>query len=142
MIIRDGIERMYGDEPEDCFYYLTLYNENYPMPAMPEGVEDGIVRGLYRFRDAPADAALRHRAQILASGTAMLAALDAQQMLADEYDVAADVWSATSYKLLREDALSHRAVEPSAPDRRRAHAVRHRAAAATPRARSSRSPTS
>ncbi len=54
VIIRDGVERMYGPEPEDCFYYLTLYNENYPMPAMPEGVEDGIVKGLYRYREAPA----------------------------------------------------------------------------------------
>jgi pyruvate dehydrogenase E1 component len=107
VIIRDGIERMYGPEPEDCFYYITLYNENYPMPAMPEGVEEGIVRGLYRFREAPAVAnGGGHRAQILASGTAMLAALDAQQILADDYGVAADVWSATSYKMLREDALT------------------------------------
>ena len=105
-IIRDGINRMYGDEPEDCFYYITLYNENYSMPAMPEGsrVEDGILRGLYRYKAAPKPA--KHRAQILASGTAMLAALDAQSMLEAEYDVAADVWSATSYKLLREDGLS------------------------------------
>ena len=56
VIVRDGIERMYGAEPEDCFYYLTLYNENYAQPAMPEGVEDGIVRGLYRYRAAPASA--------------------------------------------------------------------------------------
>ncbi len=104
VIVRDGIERMYGPEPEDCFYYLTLYNENYSMPAMAEGLEEGIVRGLYRFRAAPSSR--KHRARILASGTAMLAALDAQQLLAAEYDVAADVWSATSYKLLREDALS------------------------------------
>ena len=104
VIIRDGIERMYGSEPEDCFYYLTLYNETYPMPAMPEGVADDIVRGLYRFRSAPSTAT--HRAQILASGTAMLAALDAQVMLAEEFDVAADVWSATSYKVLRDEALS------------------------------------
>ena len=107
VIIRDGIERMYGPEPEDCFYYITLYNENYPMPAMPDGVEDGIVRGLYRFQDAPAVAnGGGQRAQILASGTAMLAALDAQQILAAEYGIAADVWSATSYKMLREDALT------------------------------------
>jgi pyruvate dehydrogenase E1 component len=106
VIIRDGIERMYGEEPEDCFYYLTLYNENYPMPAMPEGVDEGIVRGLYRFREAPEDAPTRYRAQIVASGTAMLAALDAQKMLAAEWEVGADVWSATSYKSLREDALS------------------------------------
>jgi len=103
VIIRDGIERMYGSQPEDYYYYLTLYNEAYPMPAMPPGVEDGIVRGLYRFRAAPTPG--RHRAQILASGTAVLAALDAQRMLADEFEVAADVWSATSYKLLRDEAL-------------------------------------
>ena len=53
VIVREGIERMYGPDPEDCFYYLTLYNENYAMPAMPDGAEDGIVRGLYRFRAAP-----------------------------------------------------------------------------------------
>ncbi|MFI5045972.1 MAG: pyruvate dehydrogenase (acetyl-transferring), homodimeric type [Acidimicrobiia bacterium] len=104
VIIRDGIERMYGPEPEDCFYYLTLYNENYAMPAMADGVEDGIVKGLYRFRAAAGGAS--QRAQVLASGTAMLAALDAQVMLHDEWDVDADVWSATSYKLLREDALT------------------------------------
>jgi pyruvate dehydrogenase E1 component len=73
---------------------------------MQEGVEEGIVRGLYRFREASADAPTRHRAQIVASGTAMLAALDAQKMLAAEWDVGADVWSATSYKSLREEALS------------------------------------
>jgi pyruvate dehydrogenase E1 component len=104
VIVRDGIERMYGPTEEDCFYYLTLYNENYSMPAMPEGVEDGIVRGLYRYQRGPADHA--HRAQIIASGTAMLAALEAQRLLAEEYDVSADVWSATSYKELRENALS------------------------------------
>jgi len=104
VIVRDGIQRMYGPDAEDCFYYLTLYNETYPMPAMPDGVEDGIVRGLYPFRAAATEG--RHRAQLLASGTAMLAALDAQRILADEFDVAADVWSATSYKSLRDDALS------------------------------------
>ena len=74
------------------------------MPAMPEGAEDGIIRGLYRFR--PGNRGVVHRAQILASGTAMLAALDAQEILLREFEVGADVWSATSYKLLREDALS------------------------------------
>ncbi len=74
------------------------------MPAMPDGVEDGIVRGLYRCRAAAGTAGTA--AQILASGTAMRAALEAQALLADEFDVSADVWSATSYKLLREDALS------------------------------------
>jgi pyruvate dehydrogenase E1 component len=94
---------MYGDAAEDVFYYLTLYNENYSMPAMPEGAEEGIVRGLYRYRPAPKKR--KHRTQLLASGTAMLAALEAQELLADEFDVATDVWSATSYKLLREEAL-------------------------------------
>ncbi|MBM3673111.1 MAG: pyruvate dehydrogenase (acetyl-transferring), homodimeric type [Actinobacteria bacterium] len=104
VIVRDGIERMYGDDPEDVFYYITLYNETYPMPAMPVGAPDGIVQGLYLYQSALVDR--KHRAQILASGTAMHAALEAQQMLADDHDVAADVWSATSYKQLREDALS------------------------------------
>jgi pyruvate dehydrogenase E1 component len=104
VIVRDGIKRMYGDEPEDCFYYLTLYNENYTMPLMPEGVEDGILRGLYRYRGVRGER--RHRAQILGSGTSVRNAVIAQQFLLDEHDVAADVWSAPSYKLLREDALS------------------------------------
>ena len=76
------------------------------MPPMPDGVEDGIVRGLYRFQESPEVGKKAQRAQILASGTAMLAALDAQRRLAEEWDVGVDVWSATSYKLLREDALS------------------------------------
>jgi pyruvate dehydrogenase E1 component len=103
VIVRDGIEKMYGPEPDDCFYYLTLYNENYVQPPMPEGVEAGIIRGLYQYRAA--DGERSHRAQILGSGALLHGALEAQQMLADEWDVAADVWSATSYKLLREDAL-------------------------------------
>ena len=106
VIVRDGIERMYGPEPEDCFYYLTLYNENYSLPAMPEGVEEGIVRGLYRFRDRARADGHPHRRRSSPAAPRCSRALDAQQMLADEYDVAADVWSATSYKLLREDALS------------------------------------
>ena len=109
VLVREGIERMYGEDPEDVFYYLTLYNENYTMPAMPAdldggSIEDGIVRGLYRYQATPKQRT--HRVQLLASGTAMLAALKAQEILGEEYDVAADVWSATSYKLLREDALS------------------------------------
>ncbi len=104
VIVREGIERMYGDEPEDCFYYLTLYNENYAMPPMPGGVEEGILRGLYLYRRAPGERT--HRAQLLGSGTALRNAVLAQQLLFEEHDVAADVWSAPSYKLLREDALS------------------------------------
>jgi pyruvate dehydrogenase E1 component len=106
VIVEDGIKRMYGPDAEDGFYYLTLYNENYEMPAMPpdEGVTEGIVKGLYRFRAAP-DGPTRH-ATILFSGSAYGAALEAQRMLAEEWDVAAELWSATSYKTLREEALS------------------------------------
>jgi pyruvate dehydrogenase E1 component len=115
VIVEDGIRRMYGEKPEDCFYYITLYNETYPMPAMPSGARDGILRGLYRYLPAPEPGRsgmppespdLAHRARILASGSAMMAAVEAQQLLAEHHDVAAEVWSATSYKALREDALS------------------------------------
>ncbi|MGH9164116.1 MAG: pyruvate dehydrogenase (acetyl-transferring), homodimeric type, partial [Acidimicrobiales bacterium] len=103
-IVRHGIATMYGATPEDRFYYLTLYNEDYPMPAMPEGVEDGVVRGLYRFAAAP-DGPSR-RAAVVFSGSASQAALQARDLLAADHDVAAELWSATSYKALREDALS------------------------------------
>jgi pyruvate dehydrogenase E1 component len=104
LIVRDGIERMYGENPQDDFYYLTLYNENYAMPEMPAGVEDGVLRGLYKFSPAP-EGPSRH-ATILFSGVAWKAALEARDMLAADHDVAAECWSATSYKQLREDALS------------------------------------
>jgi len=106
VIIDDGLRRMYGPEPEDIFYYLTLYNENYPMPPMPPGadVERGILRGLYRFAPAPEGPA--RRATIVFSGTAQGAARQAQTLLAEHHDVAVELWSATSYKALREDALS------------------------------------
>ena len=104
VIVRDGITRMYGADPEDLIYYLNLYNEAFPQPAMPVGAEEGILAGLYRYRDAPGERT--HSGRILASGTAMLAALEAQQLLFDHHDVAAEVWSATSYKALRDEALS------------------------------------
>jgi pyruvate dehydrogenase E1 component len=102
IIINDGMRRMYADG-EDLFYYLTLYNENYLMPPMPEGVEEGILKGLYRFKAGPEKKKLK--AQILGSGPIIREALRAQEILAEKYDVSADVWSATSYKLLRNDAL-------------------------------------
>jgi pyruvate dehydrogenase E1 component len=101
-VIRDGMRRMYVDG-EDIFYYITLYNENYPMPPMPEGSEEGILRGLYLYKAADGERA--HRARILASGSAVQAAVEAQAMLLEQHDVAAEVWSATSYQLLRQDAL-------------------------------------
>ena len=106
VLVRDGIRRMYGPEPEDCYYYITLYNENYVQPPMPEGVEDGIVRGMYLLRSAPgAPGEHAHRAQILASGPMVLQALDAQQLLAEQHDVGADVWSVPGWKQLRDDAV-------------------------------------
>ena len=102
VIIRDGLRRMY-QEGEEIFYYLTLYNENYPMPAMPEGAEEGILKGLYKFRRGKGDK--NHKAHILGSGPLLREALRAQEILAERYEVSADVWSATSYKLLRGEAL-------------------------------------
>ena len=102
VIIRDGLKRMYADS-EEYFYYLTLYNESYPMPSIPEGAEEGILKGLYRFKSAPKGKA--HKAHIFGSGPLVREALRAQEILAEQFDVSADVWSATSYKLLRGDAL-------------------------------------
>jgi pyruvate dehydrogenase E1 component len=102
VIIQDGMRRMY-QEMEDIFYYITLYNENYAQPAMPEGVNEGILRGLYKFKAGPSGKKLK--AQIFGSGPIINSALKAQEILARDYDVSADVWSATSYKLLRNDAL-------------------------------------
>lgn len=103
VIIADGMRRMYA-RGEDLFYYLTLYNENYPMAAMPEGVEEGILKGLYKFKPGPEKKKLK--AHIFGSGPLIHSALRAQDILAERFDVSADVWSATSYKLLRNDALN------------------------------------
>ena len=102
VIIADGMRRMYV-EGEDIFYYLSLYNENYLMPPMPAGVEDGILKGLYKFKPGPEKKKLK--AHIFGSGPIINSALKAQEILAERYGVSADVWSATSYKLLRNDAL-------------------------------------
>ncbi|HVL91158.1 MAG TPA: pyruvate dehydrogenase (acetyl-transferring), homodimeric type [Actinomycetota bacterium] len=102
-IIRNGIDRMTGKDAEDLIYYLTLYNENYPQPPMPEGAAEGVLRGLYKFAAAPNGG--KRRATILFSGTAWKAAMEAQRILSKDWDVAADCYSATSYKCLRENAL-------------------------------------
>lgn len=107
VIIQDGIRRMYA-EGEDVFYYITVGNENYAMPPMPagKGVREGILRGMYRFRPAPDGENLRHRAQLLGSGAILNEALKAQVLLAETFGVAADVWSVTSYKELRNDGMA------------------------------------
>ncbi|HVF11451.1 MAG TPA: pyruvate dehydrogenase (acetyl-transferring), homodimeric type, partial [Actinomycetota bacterium] len=103
VIVRDGLRRMIQDG-EDVFYYLTLYNENYIMPARPKDSEEGILRGIYKLRDASEEKPLK--VQLLGSGSILATeVLRAQQLLAEEHDVAADVWSVTSFKLLREEAL-------------------------------------
>ena len=104
LIIQDGLKRMYEDN-EDTVYYLSLYNDPIPQPPMPEGAEDGVLNGLYRFQPGKADA--RHKAHIFGSGPIIESALKAQKML-EEFDVSADVWSATSYKRLRSEAREAR----------------------------------
>ncbi|MGI9602584.1 MAG: pyruvate dehydrogenase (acetyl-transferring), homodimeric type [Acidimicrobiales bacterium] len=121
-IINDGLTRMYGHragESADVFYYLTLYNENYEMPPRPDHVtDDDVVSGLYQWDDAPERT---HSATLVFSGAAQGAVRAARAVLADDFDVAADLWSATSYKLLREEALEverWNRLHPSEPPRR------------------------
>jgi pyruvate dehydrogenase E1 component len=103
IIIRDGIRRMY-EEGESIFYYLTVYNENYPMPPMPEGAKQGILKGMYKFKKSHLKDTKLH-AQLLGSGPIMNEVLKAQGILQEKYGVAANVWSVTSYKELRRDGL-------------------------------------
>ncbi len=117
VVVREGIRRM-TIENEDVFYYLTIYNENWVQPARAEGVDEGILRGLYRYRPAQIDG---RRVQILSSGSILHQALRAQEILA-AHNVAADVWSATSFQQLRVDALDverwnrlHPDAEPRVP---------------------------
>jgi pyruvate dehydrogenase E1 component len=101
-IVCDGMRRMF-EEGGEIMYYLCLYNEKYAMPPMPPGCGEGIIKGLYKFKPGPAGKKLK--AHILGSGSIIRSALRAQEILAEGYDVSADVWSATSYKNLRNDAL-------------------------------------
>jgi pyruvate dehydrogenase E1 component len=109
VIIQDGIRRMY-EACESIFYYITLYNEPYPMIPMPEGTQEGILRGLYKLRPAPSKgkqpaSGPRSKVHLFGSGTVLREALRAQEMLAERYGIATDIWSVTSYKRLRRDAL-------------------------------------
>jgi len=105
-IVHSGLERMYGGTHSDpnVMYYLTVYNEPIVQPAEPDGVDvDGIVRGIYKLRAAENDGP---KAQLMASGVAVPWALEAQRLLADDWGVAADVWSVTSWSELRRDGLA------------------------------------
>jgi len=101
VIIQDGLRRMY-QEHEDRFYYITIYNENYAQPAMPEGVEEGIIKGIYKLSGTAKGKA---KVQLFGSGTILNEVLRAQKILAEQYKVNADVWSVTSYNELRREAL-------------------------------------
>lgn len=104
-IIHRGLDRMYGDAPEDVLYYVAIYNDNYEMPERPDGVtDDDINSGLYKFAAAPDGPS--KPATIIFSGSAQGAAREAAAELAEHYDVATELWSATSYKTLRTDALA------------------------------------
>jgi pyruvate dehydrogenase E1 component len=104
-IIESGLARMYGENPENVFFYITVYNEPYVQPPEPENFDpEGLLRGIYRYR--PATEQRANTAHILASGVAMPSALKAADMLATEWDVAADVWSVTSWSELNRDGVA------------------------------------
>jgi pyruvate dehydrogenase E1 component len=101
VIIQDGLRRMVGEQ-EDVFYYITLMNENYRHPSMPDGAEEGILRGMYRLRDGSGDGP---RIQLLGSGTILRESIAAAELLESDFGVAADVWSVTSFTELRRDGI-------------------------------------
>ena len=104
VIIQDGMRRMH-QEQEDVFYYITVMNENYAHPAMPNGVEAGIIRGLYLFDEGKAKVATSPTVQLLGSGTILREVIAAAELLAKDFGVVSDVWSATSFNELRRDGL-------------------------------------
>ncbi len=102
VIVQDGINRMYGEKQEDVFYYLTTMNENYKQPAMPEGVEEGILKGIYKLDTV--DAANDYKVKLLGSGTILEQVRQAADILASEYGVKSDVYSVTSYNEITREA--------------------------------------
>ena len=102
VLVLDGMRRLF-QEDETGIYYITVHNEDYEMPAMPEGVEEGIIKGIYKFASNEVPGA-KARVQLFGSGAILRYALDAQKILAEKYQVASDVWSVTSYTQLRRDA--------------------------------------
>ena len=114
-IVKDGLRRMYGENSENIYYYLTVYNEPYMQPAEPENLDiEGLLKGLYLY--APAEIRSKKKAQLLASGVGVNWALKAQKLLAQDWDIAASVWSVTSWNELRRDGLetdSHNLLHPS-----------------------------
>ena len=103
IIVQDGMRRMYV-EHEEIFYYLSVYNEDYKMPAMPEGVAEGVVRGMYRFQSTKSGKGQKDRPQLFGSGPILNEVLRAQHILSEQYGIGTDVWSVTSYSELCRDA--------------------------------------
>jgi len=103
-VIRDGIERMYH-LGEDVFYYVSLYNENYAQPRKAEGIDEGIIRGIYRFAEAPDLGPKAQRARLVGSGAILQQVIAARDLLADKAGIAAEIYSAPSFPLLRRDGL-------------------------------------
>ena len=114
-IIESGLARMFGENPENVFFYITVYNEPYVQPPEPENFDpEGVLRGIYRYRAARPESRT-NTAHILASGVAMPSALQAAEMLAAEWDVAADVWSVTSWSELNRDGVAIEKEQAAAP---------------------------
>jgi pyruvate dehydrogenase E1 component len=118
-IIESGLARMFGEDPENVYFYITIYNEPYPQPPEPENLDvNALLRGIYHYQTAPEPRT--HTAQLLASGVAMPEALRAADLLAQHWDVAADIWSVTSWNELARDGLAadrHHLRHPDQPPR-------------------------
>ena len=123
-IVRDGLKRMYGENSENVFYYMTVYNEPYVQPAEPANLDlDGLLKGIYLFQESGVRS--KKKAQILASGVAMNWALKAQRLLEEDWGVSANVWSVTSWNELRRDGLAvdrHNLLNPD--DQRKAYVTK------------------
>jgi len=102
VIIKEGIRRMYVNQ-EDLLYYITVMNEKYSMPAMPEGAEEGIIKGMYKFRGCDCENDKR-KVHLLGSGTIFIEVMKASEILKDQFNISADIWSVTGYKQLYDDA--------------------------------------
>ncbi|MFC3025352.1 pyruvate dehydrogenase (acetyl-transferring), homodimeric type [Vibrio zhugei] len=117
VIVQDGIRRMYGEDQENVFYYLTLMNENYPMPAMPEGAEEGIRKGIYKLETYTG---AKGKIQLMSSGTIMNEVRKAAQILSDDYGVASDIYSVTSFNEITREGQAverHNMLHPEAEER-------------------------